>query len=93
MRTLLITIALALAAAGISGCTERGKELTWGTAARIVSEGCQAGTSPLAIEGRKEAVAEINQRTTTGNYTASDCDEDGEPDFDINPDGTVVTGP
>ena len=87
MRRVTIIAALVAAAAVASGCTERGQELTWGTAATLVDEGCQRGTSELGLAGRKEAVAQINARTEQGNWTASDCDKDGQPDFAIDSDG------
>lgn len=83
-------VLIPLVALAMAGCTERGEDVAYGAAARVVDEGCGLGASPLGMEGRMKAVDEINERTTVGNYTASDCDLDGLPDFDIGPDGMVV---
>lgn len=79
-----------LAAVVLAGCTERSEDIAYGSAARIVDEGCERGTSVIGTEARMNAVDEINERTTVGNYTASDCDLNGQPDFEIGPDGMVV---
>ena len=86
MRVLIAAAALI----ALAGCSEQGKETLYGTIARGVDEACERGMSPLAIEGRKEAVREINSRTVTGNHTPSDCDSDGEPDFAMDANGVPL---
>lgn len=78
-----------LAAVALMGCTEA-REVGYGTLARGVDEACERGMGTLAMEARMRAVDEINSRTTTGNWTPSDCDGDGAPDFAIGADGMVV---
>lgn len=58
--------------------------------ARGIDKACEHGTTPPAIEARRDIVAEINGRTTIGNHTPSDCDNDGLPDFEIDASGAPV---
>lgn len=83
-RLLPLIAALLLTAA----CTAGGKDAVYGAAAKVVDEGCALGA--LGMAARVDAVREINARTTNGNYTASDCDSDGQPDFDIDANGQPV---
>lgn len=59
------------------------------TLAKGVDEACaQFNANPLtALPLRKQTVGAINALTTNGNYTAADCDLNGEPDFDIDANG------
>lgn len=87
---------LAMAALGavffMSGCAvfDRVIDPAASVVARGIDEACEHGTTPLAIEARRDIVAEINGRTTVGNHTPSDCDNDGLPDFEIDADGVPV---
>lgn len=80
------SLTLALCLVALTACQEA-RDTTYGTLARGVDEACERGMDPLAIEARKRLVEQINSRTVVGNWTASDCDSDGLPDFDIGPDG------
>ncbi|MGI9489295.1 MAG: hypothetical protein ACR2RF_26085 [Geminicoccaceae bacterium] len=59
------------------------------TLAKGVDEACaQFNANPLtALPLRKQTVGSINALTTNGNYTAADCDSDGQPDFEIDANG------
>ena len=87
---------LAVAALGaaffVSGCAvlDRVVEPAAGVVARGIDKACEHGMTPLAIEARRDIVAEINGRTTIGNHTPSDCDNDGLPDFEIDASGLPV---
>ena len=76
----------------MSGCAvfDRVIEPAVGAVARGIDKACEQGTTPLAIEARRDIVGEINSRTTIGNHTPSDCDHDGLPDFEIDADGLPV---
>ncbi len=90
---ILTSAAVALGAAFFtSGCAvlDRVVEPATSAVARGIDEACARGTSPLGVEARREIVAAINARTTVGNHTASDCDSDGLPDFEIDPAGLPV---
>ncbi len=92
MKTVIVkAAALALAATLLGACgIEKVLEPAADVTARIIDEGCESGTSDFALEGRKEFVAEVNSRTEVGNYTPSDCDSDGLPDFEIDANGMPV---
>lgn len=81
-----------LAALSLMGCefTDTIVGTTTGAAATVVDRACASGMSPLAVEARMDAVDEINAKTTVGNWTPTDCDGDGMPDFEIGADGMVV---
>lgn len=59
------------------------------TLARGVDEACaQFNANPMiAMPSRMQSVGAINALTMTGNYTAADCDSDGQPDFEIDANG------
>lgn len=65
-------------------------DTTSGAAATVVDRACSGGMSLAAIEARKDLVDEINSKTTIGNHTPTDCDNDGMPDFEIGSDGMVI---
>ena len=79
---------LAIAAIALMGCevVDTGTDVL----ARGIDEACERGMTTLAIEGRKEIVREINEKTTIGNHTPSDCDSDGLPDFVIDANGIPI---
>ena len=85
MRYPIPAILIALALAGCE-VTDTGTDVL----ARGIDEACERGMSSLAIEARKALVAEVNGKTTIGNHTPSDCDNDGMPDFEIDSDGIPV---
>jgi hypothetical protein len=72
----------------LGGCAARDAGLD--AIARGIDEACERGMSSLAMEARKQAVKDINERTHVGNHTASDCDSDGLPDFAIDAGGLPV---
>lgn len=76
----------------LPACEITGQAVDWSTGAlaTAIDEACERGMTPLAIEGRKGLVAEINEKTSTGNHTPSDCDNDGLPDFAIDENGIPV---
>lgn len=78
--------------AALGGCAlfDKAAAPAFDVLATGIDKACADGLSPLAIEARKQAVAAINERTTVGNHTASDCDSDGLPDFDVDADGMPV---
>ncbi len=92
MSKLTLATAVLGAAFFVSGCAlfDRVVEPAAGLVARGIDKACEQGTTPLAIEARREIVAEINGKTTIGNHTPSDCDSDGLPDFEIDASGTPV---
>lgn len=94
MRNLKLATATLGVAFFLTGCAlfDQVVEPAAGAIARGIDEACTRGLTPLAIEARKEIVAEINARTAVGNHTPSDCDSDGLPDFAIDSDGTPVPG-
>lgn len=77
-----------VAAAILSACGGPITQIT----ALAVDEACtQFNANPLlAMPSRMQAVGAINVLTTTGNYTAADCDSDGEPDFAIDANGVPL---
>ncbi|MGI9507553.1 MAG: hypothetical protein ACR2RE_31325, partial [Geminicoccaceae bacterium] len=81
---------LTLALLGLGGCylAGCGGPVTQGLA-RGVDEACERfNLNPaISMPSRMQAVGAINALTTTGNYTAADCDSDGMPDFDIDANG------
>ena len=87
-----LILAAGILALPLIACQEV-RDTSYGTLARGVDEACERGMDALAMEARKRAVNEINARTAVGNWTPSDCDSDGTPDFEINPDGSVVVTP
>lgn len=91
MRNLTLIILL-LIGGSLAGCAAFDTVVgtTTGAGATVVDRLCESGMSPLAVEARMDAVDEINSKTTVGNWTATDCNKDGLPDFDIGPDGMVV---
>ena len=83
MRYLILIAALALNACG-GPVTQ--------TLARGVDEACQQfNANPLvAMAARQQTVASINALTTIGNYTPADCNNDGQPDFEIDANGIPI---
>ena len=81
-----------IAALALSGCEafDAVVDTTTGAAATVVDRACAGGMGPTAMALRMDTVDEINAKTTIGNHTPTDCDNDGLPDFEIGPDGMVV---
>lgn len=84
MRYLILCAAIAL----VSGCGGAATQ----TLARGVDRACEEfNANPLtSLPLRKQAVGAVNLLTTQGNHTASDCDNDGMPDFDIDANGQPI---
>ena len=89
MRNLTIPAAL-MAALFMSACSYL--QPAADVIARGIDEACERGMDPLAMEARRATVASINSATTVGNHTASDCDSDGLPDFEIDAGGAPLPG-
>ena len=81
-----------IAAATLSACqvAEQAIDVSTGALATGIDAACQGGMTPLAVEARRELVREINEKTTIGNHTPSDCDNDGVPDFNIDANGIPI---
>ena len=85
MRYLALIPLACAAALALSAC---GGPVTQ-TLAKGVDEACeQFNRNPaISMPSRMQTVGSINSFTTQGNYTAADCDNDGQPDFDIDANG------
>lgn len=73
----------------LSGCAvyDAVVQPTAGVIAKAIDHACESGTTPLAMQARRSFVAEINSKTTVGNHTPTDCDDDGLSDFEIDANG------
>lgn len=75
-----------IAAVMISGCGkvsegfDMAKDFTFDRAADVTDEICGRGDGV-----RMDSMDEVNSRAEIGYWTSTDCDRDGQPDFQIDP--------
>jgi len=81
-------VALLLPALALAGCGGAGTQAL----AQAVDRACaQFSANPaLAAPLRAQAIDAVNALTVNGNYTAADCDRDGQPDIAIDANGRVL---
>ena len=80
----LIIAALALSACEYLGpVVDRGEDFAYDRAGNVTTTVCL-----MSLPRRMDAIDEVNGRnalTGAGWWTPTDCDRDGQPDFDIDP--------
>lgn len=91
MKTVKTIAAMLLLPALLLGCesiqegVDAGKEWSYDQGANVRDTICRR-----SLGVRMDGVAEINSRDGQGWWTATDCDKDGQPDFELDGAGQPV---